>query len=304
MCLVSWLDHPRDLFMIIHHFRDSITGPIVGVGHSMGGNNLINLSLMHPRLFSALILLDPGVHPVHRNPQIIYTAQLSVGRRTNWPSRSEAMSAFKKSKMIQSWEPRVFESWMRYGIRDVPGENGAVELVTTRDQEMFTFVRFDRSRIEQDVTSTDAKYLEQIDTEPYFARASANVSFYNLRKLQPSTLFVHGGDSAVSPPSVRKARIDATLAGRARNDGELSRGVDEVLLDGIGHLIPMLVPRETAAAIAGWLPDELRRVQQAEDEDLKAWKGLAPEARSRMSEKASLLLKYGKAPSGAIKGKF
>lgn len=290
--------------MIIHHFRDSISGPIVGVGHSMGGNNIINLSLMHPRLFSALILLDPGVHPVHRNPQLIYTAQLSVGRRTNWPTRSEAMSAFKKSKMIQSWDARVFDLWMKYGIRDVPGDNGAVELVTRRDQEMFTFVRFDRSRIEQDVTSTDPKDVEQIDTGPYFTRASPNVSFYNLRKLQPSSLFIHGGDSAVSPPSIRKARIDATRAGRAKKGGKLTRDVKEVLLDGIGHLIPMLVPGETAAAIAGWLPDELRRVQQAEDEDLKAWEGLAPEARSQMSEKASLLLKYGKAPPGAIKGKF
>lgn len=39
----SWNDHPRDLFLMINAFRQHMKRPLVGVGHSMGGNNLINL---------------------------------------------------------------------------------------------------------------------------------------------------------------------------------------------------------------------------------------------------------------------
>ena len=60
----SWLDHPRDLFLMVNHFRHSMPRPIVGIGHSMGGNNLVNLSLMHNRLFTSLILIDPVIDKI------------------------------------------------------------------------------------------------------------------------------------------------------------------------------------------------------------------------------------------------
>lgn len=36
----SWFDHPRDLLHLVNLKRDEIRRPIVGIGHSMGGNNL------------------------------------------------------------------------------------------------------------------------------------------------------------------------------------------------------------------------------------------------------------------------
>ena len=38
--LASWADHPRDLLHIINHFRKEMPRPLVGIGHSMGGNHL------------------------------------------------------------------------------------------------------------------------------------------------------------------------------------------------------------------------------------------------------------------------
>ena len=52
-----WFDHSRDLFLMVNHFRTSMPRPIVGVGHSMGGAQLANLSLIHPRLFTSLSLI-------------------------------------------------------------------------------------------------------------------------------------------------------------------------------------------------------------------------------------------------------
>ncbi|KAL2049324.1 hypothetical protein ABVK25_010421 [Lepraria finkii] len=54
----SWFDHSRDLLHMVNHFRSQMTRPIVGIGHSCCGTQLVNLSLIHPRLFTTLILYD------------------------------------------------------------------------------------------------------------------------------------------------------------------------------------------------------------------------------------------------------
>lgn len=38
--IVSWMDHPRDLLLVINQFRDEMPRPIVGIGHSFGGCHL------------------------------------------------------------------------------------------------------------------------------------------------------------------------------------------------------------------------------------------------------------------------
>ncbi|KAK6811396.1 hypothetical protein RU639_012822 [Aspergillus parasiticus] len=40
----SWMDHPRGLLLIINHFRDEMPRPLVGLGHSFGGNIITNLA--------------------------------------------------------------------------------------------------------------------------------------------------------------------------------------------------------------------------------------------------------------------
>ena len=35
---VSWMDHARDLLLMINHFREQMPRPLVGIGHSFGGN--------------------------------------------------------------------------------------------------------------------------------------------------------------------------------------------------------------------------------------------------------------------------
>lgn len=32
------MDHARDLFLMINHFREQMPRPLVGIGHSFGGN--------------------------------------------------------------------------------------------------------------------------------------------------------------------------------------------------------------------------------------------------------------------------
>jgi pimeloyl-ACP methyl ester carboxylesterase len=54
-----WFDHSRDLLHMINCFRDDMSRPIVGIGHSVGAAQLVFLSLMHPRLLTSLVLIEP-----------------------------------------------------------------------------------------------------------------------------------------------------------------------------------------------------------------------------------------------------
>lgn len=55
----SFSDFARDMLCMVNQFRDQMTLPVVGFGHSMGATALLELSLLHPRLFSSLVLIDP-----------------------------------------------------------------------------------------------------------------------------------------------------------------------------------------------------------------------------------------------------
>ena len=80
-----WFDHSRDMMLLMHHFRSEMPQPLIGIGHSMGGDQLAYLSSIHPRLFSHLLLLDPSSSPAWSNrlPSII---QSIMGRPDSYES--------------------------------------------------------------------------------------------------------------------------------------------------------------------------------------------------------------------------
>lgn len=157
---------------MINVFRDQITRPILGIAHSMGACQIANLALMHPRLFTGLALIEPVISNRVSGKGSLSPARMSAVRRDVWPSRAIASASFKKSKFYQTWDPRVLELWIKYGLRELPTQlhprdsarnpssstnpklvpvssdvNNApisdpgVTLTTTKHQEVFTFIR-------------------------------------------------------------------------------------------------------------------------------------------------------------------
>src|SRR5689334_1275801 len=132
---------------MVNVFRDQMPRPIIGVGHSMGGCQLANLALLHPRLFESLILIDPVIHSKVSLVGNVSPAFASAKRRELWPSREAAMTSFKKSKFYQTWDSRVLDRWVQYGLRDVPtklfpdAKGAEVTLTTTKHQDVMTFLR-------------------------------------------------------------------------------------------------------------------------------------------------------------------
>lgn len=94
--------------------------PVIGMGHSFGGNGLVQASNEFPGLFSALFLVDP-MCPPHTVAvgSGIAAYDLTAGalkRRDVWPSRDEARKAMRSSPFWGSWDDDTFEIWMSHGV--------------------------------------------------------------------------------------------------------------------------------------------------------------------------------------------
>jgi pimeloyl-ACP methyl ester carboxylesterase len=184
--IAAWLDHSRDLLHMVNTFRDQMPRPIIGLGHSMGGAQLAHLSVLHPRLFETLILMDPVIHQTVTISGNVSPAFSSAMRRDKWPSRDEAAKAMMRNKFYQAWDRRVFDRWIQYGLRDLPtnlyphsastpgpvpaivtaeptiapapAKPKEVTLTTTKHQEVMTFLRPNFPFREGDREPSSAEY--------------------------------------------------------------------------------------------------------------------------------------------------
>ncbi|KAK5736707.1 hypothetical protein LTR17_007211 [Elasticomyces elasticus] len=92
--------------------------PLIGIGHSMGATQLTLLSLMHPRLFTSLILCEPVMDKCTESCQGPTLTKLSTFRRDVWPSREDAVQAANKS--YRKWDHRVLQRWNQHAFRELP----------------------------------------------------------------------------------------------------------------------------------------------------------------------------------------
>ena len=301
----SWADHPRDLFLMVNHFREHMKRPIIGIGHSMGGNNLVNLSLMHPRLFASLILIDPVIQ---RYPSVdgnYGPAKASVGRREVWPSRSEAERKLKGSKFYQAWDPRVLDHWLQYGLRDLPTrlhpdvptsttpppisadpgtgltppsrDDVPVTLTTTKHQEVLTFLRanFPTSTYPNPGIHPNRDTHADVNPDsppmsPFYSPVPI-ATFHRLQHLRPSVLYIFGSESFLSTPVLKADKLAHTGTGVGGSGGVKEGRVKDFTFEGVGHLIPMEVVERTAEACAGWIGPEVGRWRGLEEEQRRAW---------------------------------
>ncbi|MCJ1382152.1 hypothetical protein MMC17_005264 [Xylographa soralifera] len=270
--------------------------PLVGIGHSLGGAQLVNLSIMHPRLLTTLILLDPVISDL---PPIGYpgeknnVAKASTFRRDLWPSRQFATASFGKSPFYQRWDTRVLQCWLQYGLRDTPtaiypekpaqGADIPVTLTTTKHQEVWTFLRPNfqgmdangnavlNRRTHPDVDAGSDRSVSGKGIFPFYRPEPASI-YLKLPSLRPSVLYIFGGTSYISPPEGRRAKMQTTGVGAGGSRGAKEGRVKEVVLEGIGHLVPMEAVGDTAEESATWLAGELKRWRDDERQWLEARK--------------------------------
>ncbi|MCJ1314199.1 hypothetical protein MMC25_007879 [Agyrium rufum] len=298
----NWRDASRDILHMINHFRTQMPRPLIAIGHSMGGAQLVGASLMHPRLFTSMVLFDPVIHavPLSGSTSHEYSlARMSTFRRDIWASRSEAEAIFRRSPFYQSWDPRVLDLWLEYGLRSLPtrlypanshappkpaqdlaGTNGPVTLTTTKHQEVWTFLRPNYHAEDEDgLPLPNRKTHADLDpslpgTSPFY-RPETSFFFDQLPNLRPPVLYVFGETSIMSNRGLKEQKLEVTGTGVGGSGGAKEGRVRGETFKGVGHLIPMEAPGKSADMTAEWLGKDLERwrVDEREFEEMRASRG-------------------------------
>ncbi|KAF2175991.1 hypothetical protein K469DRAFT_723412 [Zopfia rhizophila CBS 207.26] len=266
----SWFDHARDLNQMVNYFRREMVRPIVGIGHSVGGHSLINLSLYHPRLLEALVLIEPGVFSKANIPGNYLPAAISSRRREMWPSRAAAAEAFVKKDFYQRWDSRVLDLWVKHGLRNVSPSQGLdteVTLTTTKHQEVFFYVwpTFDAISGRYYKRVADAYPASKFPNDAFY-RPEPIVMFRMLPSLFPSVLYGFGEKSDFFTPEMRAENLMVTSTGAS-------------------CLVPMEVVGETAKQSARWLGGRIHEWQRDESAERDAWDALPNDEKCKISRK-------------------
>lgn len=262
--------------------------PIVGFGHSMGGNVIINLALLHPRLLTSVVTIEPILNktPGEMNFMSVLPLTLKVDK---WPSKDIAMASITKSPFYASWDQRVLGLFRKHGLRALSkiGDDGPVTLVTTKDQEVFSFAR---AAYPSSTLSLDSFVLSRVThpdmgpnrspTHPFY-RPEATVIYQQLPFLRPSCLFIYGDRSHMngSKPQGRKDKLSITGTAVGGSGGAEAGLVQDVVLKG-SHFVPFESPEAITALLMDWFDREVGSWAKREAEESLAWHQIPYDQRS------------------------
>lgn len=282
--------------------------PLVGMGHSFGGAIIVNLAYMHPRLFTALVIIDPviGRRGILSNGPV-HALKVSLGasstRRDRWPSRADAERAVRRNKFYAAWDPRAVDKMLQWGYRACPTalypedkeeEGGAVTLTTTKHMECFTYYRPLNLGARDPATGKRAYDPRKVPDAGVFDAEFPDFGWYQaapqqtaarLGELRPGVLWIVGKDSNVCSPETNAERMELTGYGWGGSGGAKAGRVKEFVVDGTGHLVAMEKPTVVAARAGVYLGEEMGRWRREEEEYRREWvEGVADREKAVMSK--------------------
>ena len=190
-------------------------------------------------------------------------ALLSTIRRDIWDSRDRAENSLRKT--FSSWDSRVVEKYLKFGLRPVPTpiydpdrdstvSSNAVTLTTSKHQEAWSYAR---ANFEPETAKLDRLLLPENDPIieiPYLTtRPECLIAMRNLPQLRPSVLYVFGGKSPLSPPRAQDRRLQLTGTGVGGSGGVAAAKVEKHILENAGHLVILEHPGKCAQVAIDWI---------------------------------------------------
>jgi pimeloyl-ACP methyl ester carboxylesterase len=235
-----WDDAARDTIHLINTFQEEMPPPIIAIGQSFGGYPVMQAALMHPRLFTALVALEPSIasRASSKSGGSNYhgaTALAMAKRRDTWESREAARIALLKNPYFAAFDPEVFEKVMKHDLRDAPTAEcpRAVTLTTPKALEAGSLLRPDPpptatgSERDPDFVPGTAAVL------PGFYRTEPDRIQYKLQYLRPPVLYIFGTKSKMSYNGVfLQGLVEATGTGRGGSGGAAAGMVEGVWVEG------------------------------------------------------------------------
>ena len=114
---------------LIYHLRQQ-AGPVLGVGHSLGGMLHLHAAIRCPQLYRGVVMLDSPV--LTRTDQWVIRAAKrfglidrltpagrTLGRREEFADREAARAYFAGKSLFRSFDPDCFEAYLEHGLQPV-----------------------------------------------------------------------------------------------------------------------------------------------------------------------------------------
>lgn len=148
----NWHIFADDLKILI---EQTMSPPIIGMGHSLGAVTTYIAAAKYPRLFSAIILIDPSILPRRRlwwfaalkmiglagNRQL---AQSARRRRKTFQGKSEALKRFTSGHGIfKSWSKEFIEAYLECGLLEKDSETAVLKCDPELEAQIFESVPHD-----------------------------------------------------------------------------------------------------------------------------------------------------------------
>jgi pimeloyl-ACP methyl ester carboxylesterase len=113
------------------------SGPVLGVGHSLGGYLTFLAALRRPELFRAIVLLEAPILGTLQGSALqlvkriglidrVTPAASTKNRRREWPSLDAALEHFRRKRLFRDFDADCLRDYVHYGTRPSPR---GVELV-------------------------------------------------------------------------------------------------------------------------------------------------------------------------------
>jgi pimeloyl-ACP methyl ester carboxylesterase len=241
--------------------------PIVAMGQSWGGYVVLQAALLHPRLFAAVVALEPWVGNGGSLKQSFAgdAATSMARRRDRWGSRAEAARALRATPYFAAFDADVFERVVRHDLRPVapgagPEDDGPVTLVTPKAMEVATMMR--AVPAPDDPDGGDFEGMVEQFVLPGFYRAEPVRMLEAVRNLRPPALFMFGTESPVGRSMLRPYLLETVGTGELGSGGREKGLVADAWVEGAGHPMPLEKPKGTAEAMAPWVMQQVRRWEE------------------------------------------
>ncbi|CUS08322.1 unnamed protein product [Tuber aestivum] len=238
-----WYDFPRDVLHVVNQRPQDFPPPVIGIGHSYGGHAIARISLIHPSLFASILLLDPIIQDKSLFPSP-HPSFLSAKRRDIWPSMVEAERYVRSRPFYKTWDPRVLEIYLKVGFRPLPTpiypDKAGVTLTTTKHQEVYTFIRHDKS----------------FQNGPQLGRDEPSATLELMPLITPPLMYLTGENSYACPPHRMKHRL------------QLTPGAMLEIVEKGYHLFPLEMPAKSAELAAPFLIESIKRWGKEAEKDV------------------------------------
>ncbi len=135
---VRWSAYGDDALAVARNAAGN--GPVIGVGHSMGGAALVMAALRQPELFAVLILFEPIIFPPRPSELMSDPNTLAEGarkRRTTFASFDEALTNYAAKPPLNVFHSDALTAYVRFGF--APQQDGSVTLKCSPEHESRTY---------------------------------------------------------------------------------------------------------------------------------------------------------------------